>query len=88
MTDEALPDRLTLEEAFRAAFFMIQIYGEVENWKSEEIVYLHEYMQGDPARWSDWNDAVRRALADPTAAVEYLYDFRQQWGKPNDAASD
>jgi hypothetical protein len=85
MNDEnvaSLPNTLSLEEAFRAAFFMIEIYGDVEKWKSDEIVLLHQYMQTDPARWNDWKHAVRLALDHPTSAVEYLYDWRQQWGKP------
>ena len=81
--ENELPETLTLEQAFSAAFFMIEIYGDVENWRSEDIGHLHKYMQSDPARWSDWKNAVSRALAEPNAAVEYLYDWRQQWGKPD-----
>jgi hypothetical protein len=62
-----LPETLTLEEAFRAAFFMIEIYGEVENWQSEDLVILADYMRSDPARSSDWTTAVRRALSEPNA---------------------
>lgn len=79
---ERLPETLTLEEAFRAAYFMIQIYGDIEKWASADIRLLHDYMGSDPARWSDWKNAVRKALANPEAGVEYLYDWRQQWGKP------
>jgi hypothetical protein len=67
-----LPSSLTLEEAFSAAYFMIQIYGDVESWRSEDILLLHQYMKSDPARWNDWKRAVSRALADPSAATEYL----------------
>jgi hypothetical protein len=79
--ENELPETLTLEQAFSAAYFMIEIYGDVENWRSEDIVLLHQYMNSDPARWSDWKHAVSRALAHPNAATEYLYDWRQQWGK-------
>jgi hypothetical protein len=85
VTDESmadLPDSLSLEEAFRAAFFMVEIYGDVEKWKSDDIVLLHQYLKTDPARWGDWKKAVRLALDHPTSAVEYLYDWRQQWGEP------
>jgi hypothetical protein len=87
MSDEQLPETLTLEQAFQAAFFMIEIYGEIENWASGDIVVLHQYLRSDPARWSDWKVAVQKALDDPNAAVEYLYDWRQQWGKPDGASS-
>jgi hypothetical protein len=64
-SESELPQSLTLEEAFRAALFMIQIYGDVENWRSEDIVLLHQYMLSDPARWDDWQNAVVKALASP-----------------------
>jgi hypothetical protein len=67
VTDSDLPGTLTLEEAFRAAYFMIEIYGDVENWRSEDIALLREYMRSDPARADDWRLAVQKALADPAA---------------------
>jgi hypothetical protein len=70
--EQDLPVSLTLEEAFRAAYFMIQTYGDVESWRSEDIVLLHQYMESDPARWSDWKRAVSLAIANPTTAVEQL----------------
>jgi hypothetical protein len=73
INERDLPASLTLEEAFNAAYFMIQIYGGVESWRSEDIVLLHHYMETDPARWSDWKKAVGLALANPTAATEYLH---------------
>jgi len=67
MTDADLPATLTVEEAFRAAYFMIEIYGDEEKWRSEDIVLLHQHMRSDPARSEDWKQAVQMALADPTA---------------------
>jgi len=60
-----LPNTLTLEEAFRAALFMIEGYGDVESWESQDIVLLHQYMVSDPARWDDWQNAVVKALDHP-----------------------
>lgn len=54
MTDADLPATLTVEEAFRAASFMIEACGDVEKWRSEDIVLLHQYMRSDPARADDW----------------------------------
>jgi hypothetical protein len=67
MTDDDLPATLTIEEAFRSAYFMIQTYGDVENWRSEDLVLLAQYMRSDPARSSDWKRAVRMALELPDA---------------------
>jgi hypothetical protein len=67
MTDADLPATLTVEEAFRAAYFMIEIYGDVEKWRSEDIVLLHQYMRSDRARSEDWKQAVQKALAEPEA---------------------
>jgi len=72
MTDDSLQTVLTLEEAFRAAYFMIQIYGDVEDWRSDDLVLLHQYMRSDPARASDWNHAVQMALAQPDTVSSEL----------------
>lgn len=77
-----LPARLTLEEAFRAAFFMVESYVEREQNPDGGLILLEQYLQSDPARWSDWLGAVKRGLEHPTVAVEYLYDWRTQSGKP------
>ena len=60
--DLPLPENLTLEEAYRAAFFMTDMYLAMETTPDEGLVLFHQYMQSDPARWEDWEDAVREAL--------------------------
>lgn len=82
-----LPDSLTLEQAFQAAYFMIEKYIVLEKTPVVELVLLEQYMMSDPARWSDWLDSVRRALAHPEVAVEYLYDWRRQFGRPDGVES-
>ena len=67
MADDSLPTDLALDEALRAAYFMIQIYGDVEDWRSEDQVLLEQYMRSDPARASDWKRAVQMALEQPNA---------------------
>ena len=75
-TDAAsdLPDGLSIDEAFRAAFYMVLQYLEIEQRAkrarpdgpdpSRDITLLTQYMWSDPARWTDWQNAVRRALSD------------------------
>ncbi|MGI8591399.1 MAG: hypothetical protein ACR2M5_10495 [Nakamurella sp.] len=65
---DELPASLTLDEAFRAAFYMIQLYASLEPQPSERIDLLLQYLHSDPARWHDWLTAVRRGLADGGAA--------------------
>jgi hypothetical protein len=75
-----LPKTLTMEQAFRAAFFMIEIYGDIEHWASQDIADLHLYMRADPARLGDWYEAVRRALKDPTVEETNLFsDSHSTW---------
>lgn len=65
--DSRLPERLTLDQAYRAAFFMTDQYIEVESGSDEGLALFHQYLQSDPARWEDWKQAVREALrADAT----------------------
>jgi hypothetical protein len=60
-----LPEALTLDEAFRAAFYMILQYVGLERMPPPDaLVLLMQYMWTDPARWDDWQQAVRRALDD------------------------
>lgn len=63
-TTDDLPESLTLDEAYRAAFYFVLGYLSLEKKPSEDIFLFSEYMWTDPARWSDWVDAVRRGLAD------------------------
>jgi hypothetical protein len=81
-TDDAMSESLTLDEGFRAAFFMIDGYMSLEKEPDEGLVLFHQYMLSDPARWSDWAKSVERARADPTAASEYLHDWRFRFAPP------
>ena len=60
----ALPEALSVDEAYRAAFYLILAYVRLEKQPGEDLIVLLDYMWTDPARWGDWQDAVRRALAD------------------------
>ena len=72
--DGDLPASLTLEEAFRAAYFMIEKYTSLEVNPAPDFLLMKQYMLSDPARWSDWLDSVNRALDNPNTAAEHLYD--------------
>lgn len=68
-----LPESLSLDEAFRAAFYMIEEYLAVEENPREGLIDLMQYMRSDPARLGDWLNAVRRALTDGGAANGYMH---------------
>jgi hypothetical protein len=74
--DSTLPETLTLDEAYRAAFFLTDLYVGIESNPDEGLVLFHQYLQSDPARWEDWKGAVRQALrpeANPDPLVENLF---------------
>ena len=74
--DSNLPEALTLDQAYRAAFFLTDMYVGVESVPDEGLVLFHQYMQSDPARWEDWKQAVRQALrpeAEPDPLAENLF---------------
>lgn len=71
-----LPDRLTLDEAYRAAFYLVLRYLELEREPRDAVVDLVEYLWTDPARWDDWCKAVARGLADGGLANP---DHEGQW---------
>ena len=68
MSDEAQPSTLTLDEAYRAAFYLVQAYASRGCDPNGDIPLLLQYMWTDPARWDDWKKAVSRALKDDGAA--------------------
>jgi hypothetical protein len=73
--DPTVPETLTLEEAYRAAFFLTDRYVGVESDPDDGLVLFHQYLQSDPARWEDWEQAVRQALRpgiNPDLLVENL----------------
>jgi hypothetical protein len=64
MEESDLPETLTLDEAYRAAFYLVLGYYRRGNLPPFDLTILVQYMWTDPARWSDWQDAVHRALED------------------------
>ena len=60
--DSPLPETLTLDEAYRAAFFLTDLNVGIESSPDEGLVLFRQYLQSDPARWEDWKRAVREAL--------------------------
>ena len=64
MAAEDVPESLTIDEAYRAAFYMVLQYLEISRTPAPELELLAIYMWTDPARWGDWVNAVRRALSD------------------------
>ena len=74
------PEQLTLDEAYRAAFYMALQYLKLESDDSDFVLFV-EYLWSDPARWSDWQSAVSTALADGGLANpdhEGLWQVRPQ----------
>ena len=69
MAEEAnLPETLTLEQAYRAAYFLTETYLDLETAPDEGLILFHEYLKSDPARWQDWKDAIREALRQDAAS--------------------
>jgi hypothetical protein len=60
----SLPETLTLEQAYRAAFCMVEQYIDLEQDPDVGLVLLLQYMESDPARWVDWTAAVKKSLDD------------------------
>lgn len=60
--DLTVPETLTLEQAYRAAFFLANPYVGLESSPGESLVLFHQYLQSDSARWNDWMQAVREAM--------------------------
>ena len=63
-----LPDVVTLDEASRAAYYVTERYLGLETNPDEGLVLFLQYLRSDLARWDDWKQAVRTALADGGAA--------------------
>ena len=63
-TEDATPETLTLDEAFRAAHYLTEAYVELEKQPDVGLVLFLQYLKSDPARWDDWKAAVRTALSD------------------------
>jgi hypothetical protein len=70
---ESLPETLTLDEAFRAAYYMADEYVALEREPDVGLVLFHQYLRSDPARWEDWKVAVRRAI-ETDAATDPLIE--------------
>jgi hypothetical protein len=53
---------ITLDDAFRAAYWMTDQYVALEREPDAGLVLFQQYLHSDPARWEDWKTSVRRAL--------------------------
>jgi hypothetical protein len=73
VSEEPIPEALTPDMAFRAAFFMTDQYMALEREPDEGLVLFHQYLQSDPARWEDWKAAIRRAMSED-AGVDPLFE--------------
>lgn len=62
--DDPSDSQLSTDEAFRAAFYMIDRYLALDPDPSGDLTLLWQYMQSDPARSGDWQESVQRALRD------------------------
>jgi hypothetical protein len=65
---DQLPELVTLDDAFRAAYYLTQAYVDLERDPDEGLVLFLQSLASDPARWDDWKDATRTALVDGGAA--------------------
>lgn len=59
-----LPATLTLDEAYRAAFYLVRDYIALEGDPDTGLLLLLQYMETDPARWEDWTAAIRTVMHD------------------------
>jgi hypothetical protein len=50
---------------------MVEQYVALEAQPDTGLVLLLEYLASDPARWDDWEESVRRALADDTTVAPH-----------------
>jgi hypothetical protein len=64
VSEEPIPEALTPDIAFRAAFFMTDQYMALEREPDEGLVLFHQYLQSNPARREDWKAAIRRAMSE------------------------
>lgn len=74
MASEEDVSRLSIDEAFHAANFMIDRYISLESTPDVGLVVFQQYMKSDPARWSDWLDAARLAVSGVDAEQGWLHD--------------
>jgi hypothetical protein len=78
---------LTLDQAYRAAYYFIRQYYERDALKPESMFFLLVWMQldaprssSDPAQWHDWLRSVEKSLAgeDNALSSEGLPEPRSQ----------
>jgi hypothetical protein len=74
---DPLPELLTLDEAYRAAFYIVLGWVRRGSQPDGDAVMLTQYLWTDPARQSDWQQAVRRALQDTDGLANP--DHEEQW---------
>lgn len=61
-----LPKQLSLVEAYKATVYFVEQYLSLESLPSEDFILFYQYMISDPATGSDFADAIRRAITNPS----------------------
>jgi hypothetical protein len=64
MPEDALPEALSLEAAYRAACFLTDLWVSLDSEPGEGLLLFQQYLRSDPARWDDWKASVRKALTE------------------------
>jgi hypothetical protein len=77
VTEATLPETLTLDDAFRAAFYLTEQYVALETRPDSGLVLYFQYLRSDPARWEDWKRAVRRAIEHDVATDPLTDNLRR-----------
>jgi len=72
---DRLPERLSLDEAFRAAYYMTDQYVALEREPDEGLVLFLQYLQSDPAHFVVWH-TLGRGLYGPVRNVRIAADRR------------
>ena len=57
--EERLPETVTIDEAFRAAYDLAQACIALERDPDDGLVLFLQYLDSDPARWDNWKAAMR-----------------------------
>ena len=55
---DALPERVSLDTAYRAAYYLVEQYVALEGEPGQGLAEFLEYLRSNPARWDDWRQAV------------------------------
>ena len=59
---DALPERISLDTAYRAAYYLVEQYAALEVEPGEGLTEFIDYLRANPARWDDWRQAVLHVM--------------------------